>query len=840
MQNTAPQGGGAAPGRTEQQRSTPDQTNTQPLAPNLDDARELFALLAKADGIHLVAILPDRQADDKPHGRNFGSDAEAAVAWATEKNKRCGIYWTSNLVAAGMHKKPTKADITAARIAHADLDPPKDGTPWDKRAALDEIMELAQPPSFVIDSGNGLQPVWMMADPTIHKDMIEGVNRRIEAELAADSCHNIDRLLRVPGFVNWPNEKKRKAGRVPVLAGWAMRDDEVRYTPEELAFTFTPMTADELEAHRGKGAKPGKGSAQEPWAVLTADQQMTLHSIVFSPPGRDRSGDLMAFARKAIEAGVADDLIIAIGTDARYAIAAHALDQGDPVRAVRRAIDAVRATPGYAGAQELPARAFEEILADAQSVSGEDLEAVETLIAEAARLSPVRCDQVHRAIRNATGIPLGIMRKQTQGDAPPEPDHLEMARMTLETIGRENIICADAFVWMWQDRGVWQTQEDRAIMQRVQTCLADSELEVIAGIVKAVTDVLKTDIFKPDHEFNLGNPESVNCTNGELELIGGQWQLKPHSRENYRTTQIPVAFDRSATAPRWLQFLGEIFRDDPDKDDKVQALHELIGYTLMSHARHEKFVMLIGPGANGKSVALAVIEALCGPENVAGVQPSNFDRSFQRAHLHQKLANIVTELRQGEVIADAELKAITSGEPATVEHKFKDPFVMRPFATCWFGTNHMPHTRDFSEALFRRATILQFNRTFAKDEQDPLLKNKLFAELPGILNLSLDAYAAALVHGFTNPASSEDAKREWRLEADQVAQFVDDCCETAPGAMVRASDVFMAYDNWAQNNGIKTTVAARGLRERLTRLGYGAHRDKRARYITGMQLRVSL
>jgi len=92
--------------------------------------------------------------------------------------------------------------------------------------------------------------------------------------------------------------------------------------------------------------------------------------------------------------------------------------------------------------------------------------------------------------------------------------------------------------------------------------------------------------------------------------------------------------------------------------------------------------MLIGPGANGKSVLLAVLEGLLGAENVAGVQPANFDNRFQRAHLHQKLANIVTELRQGEVIADAELKAITSGEPATVEHKHKDPFVMRPFATC--------------------------------------------------------------------------------------------------------------------------------------------------------------
>jgi putative DNA primase/helicase len=102
----------------------------------------------------------------------------------------------------------------------------------------------------------------------------------------------------------------------------------------------------------------------------------------------------------------------------------------------------------------------------------------------------------------------------------------------------------------------------------------------------------------------------------------------------------------------------------------------------MAHARHEKFVILLGAGANGKSVLLRVLSALCGDENIAAVQPSKFDNAFDRAHLDQKLANIISELKQGEVLADAELKAITSGEPSSVSHKFGHPFVMRPFAKC--------------------------------------------------------------------------------------------------------------------------------------------------------------
>jgi putative DNA primase/helicase len=531
--------------------------------------------------------------------------------------------------------------------------------------------------------------------------------------------------------------------------------------------------------------------------------------------------------------------------DVGAAVRAYALESGIGRKAAtppaRGQHNAAQGQEAHDPAPDAPEpRSYDELLEAAQTLEPGQIDDMEAIVSESAGLTPMRRDAIFRAIKDATGVPLGTIRDQLlqERDAIPEPDHLDLARMTLDGIGRDNVICTDAFVWRWQDRGVWKQQDDRAIKQAVQSRLdGEHMIDVMANLVNGVTDVLKSDIYRPEHEFNRGNPETVNCLNGELaldEFVG--WHLEPHCRENYRTTQIPVAYDPLADAPLFRAFLEQVFRDDPDMLDKIKCALELMGYTLMSHAQHELFVMLIGAGANGKSVLLAILEGLAGVKNVAGVQPANFDRSFQRAHLHQKLANIVTELKQGEVIADAELKAITSGEASTVEHKFKDPFVMRPFATCWFGTNHMPHTRDFSEALFRRATILKFNRTFAKQEQDPQLKGKLLAELPGILNMSLDAYALALTEGFTSPASSEAAKQDWRLEADQVAQFVDDVCTRDLGAKATSADVFHAYRNWAGGNGIHKAMSKRGLRDRLTRLGFGADKDRAARYVTGLRL----
>jgi putative DNA primase/helicase len=221
------------------------------------------------------------------------------------------------------------------------------------------------------------------------------------------------------------------------------------------------------------------------------------------------------------------------------------------------------------------------------------------------------------------------------------------------------------------------------------------------------------------------------------------------------------------------------------------------------------------------------------------VQPSQFDNKFQRAHLHGKLANLITEIAEGTVIADAQLKAIVSGELTTAEHKMKQPFDFRPFATCWFGTNHMPHTRDFSDALFRRATVLEFPNVFKGDNCDPHLKDKLLDELPGILNLALKAIGSVIQRGtFMTCESNEQAKAAWRMEADQVAQFIEDECKIDVDASTNVSILYNRYKKWVMDSGIKHKVTKRTFSDRLDTLGFPSSRgSKGVRVKKGIRLK---
>ena len=801
---------------------------------NPSDVLEFFQKTIP-DQIHLTAIDPEKRSGLV--ARDFGTDASAANTWALKLNAEGrNIHYTVNAVRAGVCSKPSKADIIRPRFAHVDIDPPKGTMNTDEQR--DEVFArlFDASPSTIIWSGNGVQALWRLEDGVTAEE-VEQINRGLIDALGGDTgTHDVSRLLRVPGTVNWPDERKRALGRVPTASCIKKTDDGTVCDVQMLIDRYpAPPPSDKAKA------QPHDAVAIRSGELITAEdlglsEDAYLRSLIVTPKGRDRSSDTLHFACEGLRQGLSAEQVMGVLLNGDNAISEHCLSEANPERAARRAIEAAQHALVSSRA---PLRPIEQVVEDAARLSKDDLTNIERLTTEASMHGRVRAERVYRAIKEATGTSLGALRAFSQEERDEVIDHLRLARLTLDRLGRDNILCDGNAVWLWKSEGVWKAQDDRAIKHAVQAQIVCGGGNVVASTVNGVLDVLKTEVFKPDHLFNLGLPETVNCLNGELELTDGVWSLQQHRRENYRTTQIPVVCHPAALAPRFEQFLGQVFRDDEDGEAKRQALLEMMGYSLMSHARHEKFALLIGSGSNGKSVVLKLLEGLLGSANVAGVQPSNFNNTFQRAHLDQKLANIVTELKQGEVIADAELKAITSGETATVEHKNKNPFIMRPYCTCWFGTNHMPHTRDFSDALLRRAVIFEFNRTFSESERDPNLTDKLLEELPGVLNLALKAYADALNFGFTKFASCEAAKKKWALEADQVAQFIDECGVRGP-EKVSIGTVFSEYGHWARDNGVARTVNKRTLRDRLTRLGFGEARDGKGRYVTGLKLRSVL
>ncbi|MEO1119109.1 MAG: VapE domain-containing protein [Pseudomonadota bacterium] len=159
------------------------------------------------------------------------TDADEVRDWIVRWNTSRNCYYTLNPLTKAMSKKPERIDLAAVTHLHLD-DDPRAGEDRDEERAriLCRIRSHVEdgdvpPPSFVVDSGNGYQCVWRLAQPieldgTIDTaDSAADYNRGIEQLFdGSDKCHNVDRLLRLPGTINWPDEKKRAKGRIPVLA----------------------------------------------------------------------------------------------------------------------------------------------------------------------------------------------------------------------------------------------------------------------------------------------------------------------------------------------------------------------------------------------------------------------------------------------------------------------------------------------------------------------------------------------------------------------------------------------------------------------------------------------
>ncbi|WP_181703313.1 VapE domain-containing protein [Chthonobacter albigriseus] len=228
------------------------------------EAVEFLRCLAPDEPAHLVAMPPD----NRPVCRTFDPIDFAKVRdWIEGKMGAENIYYHVNVLKDGVRdKKATKADIEHARCLHADV---------DDLNALDRIRSFSPPPSVVVASGGGYQALWLLKEPSFDLDRVERCNRALEQALGADHCHNVDRILRLPGTINVPNAKKRAAGRVAVPARVVEANWDLRYDLADFKEASPPTAAAATSSVEvvpiGPEDLPGALTAYEKVLIATGD-----------------------------------------------------------------------------------------------------------------------------------------------------------------------------------------------------------------------------------------------------------------------------------------------------------------------------------------------------------------------------------------------------------------------------------------------------------------------------------------------------------------------------------------------------------------------------------------
>lgn len=137
------------------------------------------------------------------------------------------LYYTVNEPSINApNNKLKKEHITKLHGVWLDADPVKGADFQGERGRLLKFADLLKnqptPPTYIIDSGAGVQAFWYLTEPldatNDNINTLESLGRGISIKYDTDAVQNIDRIMRLPFTNNIPDERKQKIGRTRATA----------------------------------------------------------------------------------------------------------------------------------------------------------------------------------------------------------------------------------------------------------------------------------------------------------------------------------------------------------------------------------------------------------------------------------------------------------------------------------------------------------------------------------------------------------------------------------------------------------------------------------------------
>jgi putative DNA primase/helicase len=347
--------------------------------------------------------------------------------------------------------------------------------------------------------------------------------------------------------------------------------------------------------------------------------------------------------------------------------------------------------------------------------------------------------------------------------------------------------------------------------------LVKAELEklqpgVITDTVNNVIHKLARRHLHKREEFD-ADKNIWNMQNGLYNIATNQ--LKPHTYRYLSRNQIPVRFDPKARCKRFGKFLSEVVYPD-----QIRTVIELMAYTFLRDNPFELYVILLGVGANGKSVLMHVLTRLHGPENVSPVPLATLlNNRFAKKELEGKNVNIDMKMSKATINDMGVLKELTGQQPVRIEPKHLPAYSTRLWAKLFFSTNEMPEMMDFSDGHYRREVVISFPYQFEEvgTEQekaeiiaamragssnrriaDPTLKDVLTTpeELSGIFNALMIPLRNRIMKNkpvYMDAKTIEDRRHKHELISDPIRAFFDDAIEPDGEGIIRKERLYEAY-----------------------------------------------
>ena len=352
----------------------------------------------------------------------------------------------------------------------------------------------------------------------------------------------------------------------------------------------------------------------------------------------------------------------------------------------------------------------------------------------------------------------------------------------------------------------WERRPDEVIQ-----CYIGDELGVFrtGSKLSSVIRIVRADCVT-ERVFN--TEPVVNFINGTLELEPNI-TFREHKPDDLCTYCLQYPYDDTANNVAWDEFIDTV----TDSDEKKQALlQEACGYVLFADNRLQKCFVLMGTGANGKSVFLNTISKVFGKENISNVEMSAFGQDFQRIQIMSSLLNISSETKSDVTGAESYFKQAVAGDDMSACFKGKDYITFKPRAKLFLSCNEYVRSKDTTDGWLRRFLFIEFPLKFCEyptleNERlmDKEIEKKLSSNLSGIFNWVLNGYKVLKsTMYFTETDDQSRILDEYRRSNSPVIDFICEYEFAAPTYSITNEDFYREYREWCDGAGHK--AASRG------------------------------
>jgi len=693
-------------------------------------------------------------------------------------------------VGARNKKGGSKKDVGYISAVWLDIDSDKDGI--SKEDAIKKLTTKwpNHRPSYIIDSGHGVHAYWLLKEPAYPDDFerIENINKALAERFGGDrNVYDSARIMRLPASINVKAEPF-----VPVLLLQKEPDRQFELDDfEELLSLSSEVSAKEYKLTGEKPGSNGSGKGITPGNFSIETIEKTIDECAFLKHCRDDAKTL-----RELEWYEMITNLVAMGADDSKI---HELSSPYPGYSKRETDEKIKHARNDAPGPHTCANISEHF--------------------EGCKTCPWHAN----GIKSPSGIAYGLKSQPTfVGN-----DSELIFRPAMKEKGLDraqaavNLVKSSAFrywidsklenFWAWNGKH-FEEVTDLSTMRRIQelsrkedVVLNDYQLSSITKIVKTLSEVSEIPEEKPSIPLTNGVLKINQSKNPKGLLSEVSFELVKHQPQYGNKHVLNVAYDPAAKAPTFDRFLKSLNLDQND----VALLQEFAGYMLVPAEvlNYHKCLILWGAGANGKSTFTNMLIEMLGRSNCATLRVDEMN-GFKLSTMKGKIANIGTEISSsGKFIETHNFKAAISGEPITIDEKYKSPRTYKLRAKHLFSVNDIPNIADFSNGFIRRLLIIKFERIFNTSEQDPHLGHKLEKELPGILNWALDGLRRLLLNdGIFSEENSWALIREHYVDTDPIMLFAEEKLEIGKHTLddfIFNCDLYSAYTTWCLSSGIR-------------------------------------